>query len=175
MMRKRSRQPRIAVIRHDRFPGDPHLRRNVDALRDAGLAVDVICDREPNLPGVTVLRRLFGHTRQSLPLQADVGVVAMWADFFFPNKLTEYLALGLPVIITDCPAVRLSFDDSAVYYVAVKRPEARAEAILDLYRNPARRASFAAVGHSAYREKMSWDRTKRDYLAVYGVHPSPIC
>ena len=50
MMRKRSRQPRVAVVRHDRFPGDPHLRRNVDALRDAGLAVDIICDREPNLP-----------------------------------------------------------------------------------------------------------------------------
>ena len=89
-MRKRSRQPRVAVVRHDRFPGDPHLRRNVDALRDAGLAVDVICD-------------------------------------------------------------------------------------LDLYRNPARRASLAAMGHSAYREKVSWDRTKRDYLAVYGVFPSQIC
>jgi glycosyltransferase involved in cell wall biosynthesis len=107
-------------------------------------------------------------------LQADVGVVPMWADYFFPNKLTEYLALGLPVIITDCPAVRLYFDDSAVYYVAAKSPEALAEAILDLYRNPARRTSLAAMGHSAYREKVSWDRTKRDYLAVYGVHPSPI-
>jgi glycosyltransferase involved in cell wall biosynthesis len=108
-------------------------------------------------------------------LQADVGVVPMWADYFFPNKLTEYLALGLPVIITDCPAVRRYFDDSAVYYVAAKSPEALAEAILDLYRNPARRASLAAMGHTAYREKVSWDRTKRDYLAVYGVRASPIC
>jgi hypothetical protein len=46
---------------------------------------------------------------------------------------------------------------------------------MDLYRNPARRASLAAMGHSAYREKVSWDRTKRDYLAVYGVHPTQIC
>src|ERR671935_302593 len=72
MMQKRSRQLRIAVVRHDRFPGDPHLRRNVHALRDAGLAVDVICDREPSLPcyersdGVTVLRLLCGHKRHSL-------------------------------------------------------------------------------------------------------------
>jgi hypothetical protein len=31
------------------------------------------------------------------------------------------------------------------------------------------------MGHSAYREKVSWDRTKRNYLAVYGVFPSQIC
>ncbi|HKC75020.1 MAG TPA: hypothetical protein VKF37_12595 [Chloroflexota bacterium] len=90
MMRKRSRQPRVAVVRHDRFPGDPHLRWNVDALREAGLAVNRICD-------------------------------------------------------------------------------------MDLYRNPARRASLAAMGHSAYREKVSWDRTQHNYLAVYGVHPTQIC
>jgi glycosyltransferase involved in cell wall biosynthesis len=98
----------------------------------------------------------------------------MWADYFFPNKLTEYLALGLPVIITDCPAVRRYFDDSAVYYVAAKSPEALAEAIMDLYRNPARRASLAATGQAVYREKVSWDRTKHDYLAVYGAHPAQI-
>jgi glycosyltransferase involved in cell wall biosynthesis len=108
-------------------------------------------------------------------LQADVGVVPMWADYFFPNKLTEYLALGMPVIITDCPAVRRYFDDSAVYYVEAKNPEALAEAIMDLYRNPARRASLAAMGHAVYRNKVCWDRTKRDYLAVYGVHPAQSC
>jgi glycosyltransferase involved in cell wall biosynthesis len=108
-------------------------------------------------------------------LQADVGVVPMWADYFFPNKLTEYLALGLPVIVTDCPAVRRYFDDSAVYYVEAKNPEALAEAIIDLYRNPARRASLAAMGHAVYHKKVCWDRTKHDYLAVYDVHPAQIC
>jgi glycosyltransferase involved in cell wall biosynthesis len=99
----------------------------------------------------------------------------MWADYVFLNKLTEYLALRLPVIITGCPAVRLYFDDCAVYYVEAKSARALAEAIMDLYRNPAGRASLAAMGHTAYREKVSWDRTKRDYLAVYGVHPTPVC
>jgi glycosyltransferase involved in cell wall biosynthesis len=78
----------------------------------------------------------------------------------------------MPVIITDCPAVRRYFDDSAVYYVEAQNPEALAEAIMDLYRNPARRASLAAVGHAAYRKKVCWDRTKHDYLAVYDVHPA---
>jgi hypothetical protein len=87
-MQKRSRQPRVAVVRHDRFPGDPHARRNVHALRDAGLTVDVICDREPTLPcyersdGVTVLREtavLFVRSGRSMTDsgrrrgRADVG------------------------------------------------------------------------------------------------------
>jgi hypothetical protein len=40
---------------------------------------------------------------------------------------------------------------------------------------PSSACQLAAMGHSAYCEKVSWDRTKRDYLAVYGVHPTQIC
>src|SRR5437762_14093635 len=67
-----SRPPRVAIVRHDRFPGEPHLRRSVHALRDAGFDVDVICDHEPGRPrherleGVTVLRLLFQHKRHSV-------------------------------------------------------------------------------------------------------------
>jgi hypothetical protein len=38
---------RVAVVRHDRYPTDPHLLRSVHALRDAGFDVDVICVHEP--------------------------------------------------------------------------------------------------------------------------------
>jgi glycosyltransferase involved in cell wall biosynthesis len=38
---------RICVLRESAFPGDSHLRRNVDALVDAGYEVDVICLCEP--------------------------------------------------------------------------------------------------------------------------------
>jgi len=67
-----ARRPRVAIVRHDLFPGEPHLRRSVHTLRDAGFAVDVFCDREPGRPrrerleGVTVRRMLFQHKRHSV-------------------------------------------------------------------------------------------------------------
>ncbi len=106
--------------------------------------------------------------------QADVGVVPMWADFV-PNKLMEYLALGLPAISSDTPALRLYLDDDALCYVPAKDARALADAIVMLYRDPARRAALAARGHQVFTEHLSWSRTRHDYLAVYGVVPPTGC
>src|SRR2546430_5250138 len=71
-MQMRIPPPRVAVVRHDRYPADPHLRRSVHALRDAGFDVEVICAHEPGRPryersdGVTVLRLLLQHKRVSV-------------------------------------------------------------------------------------------------------------
>jgi glycosyltransferase involved in cell wall biosynthesis len=111
----------------------------------------------------------FDHIAPTL-LTADLAVVPVWAPFV-PNKLMEYLALGLPVITTDWPAVRLYFDDSAVCYVEPKNARALAEAIMALYGDPARRAALASRGHEVYRERYAWERNKHTYLAVYGAGP----
>jgi len=102
--------------------------------------------------------------------QADVGVVPMWADFV-PNKLMEYLALGLPAISSDSPALRLYLDDGALCYVPPKDARALADAIVALYCDPVRRAALAERGHQVFTEHLSWTRTRHDYLAVYGVIP----
>jgi glycosyltransferase involved in cell wall biosynthesis len=111
----------------------------------------------------------FEHLAPTL-LTADLAVVPMWAPFV-PNKLMEYLALELPVITTDWPAMRLYFDDSAVCYVEPKNARALAEAIMALYDDPARRAALASRGHAVYRERYAWERIKHTYLAVYGATP----
>lgn len=42
-----SRTPRVAMVVHAIFPGDPRVRRQSDALMDAGYEVDVIALRQP--------------------------------------------------------------------------------------------------------------------------------
>lgn len=103
--------------------------------------------------------------------QADVGVVPMWADFV-PNKLMEYLALGLPAISSDSPALRLYLDDDALCYVPPKDARALADAIVALYRDPVRRTALAERGHQVFTEHLSWTKTRQEYLAVYDVVPS---
>jgi glycosyltransferase involved in cell wall biosynthesis len=72
---------RIAIVVHAIFPGDPRVRRQSDALLDAGYEVDVIALRQPGEPeeershGVRIVR---------LPInRAFVG---------FAGHLAEYLA-----------------------------------------------------------------------------------
>jgi colanic acid biosynthesis glycosyl transferase WcaI len=102
-------------------------------------------------------------------LDADIGVVPMWADLV-PNKLLEYLMLGIPAITSDCRALRLYLDDSCVVYVPPRDARALAQAIVDLYRDPKRRLSIATNGHEAYQERLSWERSRHDYLSIYGVN-----
>ena len=41
---------RVAIVVHAIFPGDPRIRRQSDALADAGYEVDIICLRQPGEP-----------------------------------------------------------------------------------------------------------------------------
>ena len=41
---------RICILRQNYFPEESHVRKNVDALQEAGFAVDVVCLREPGAP-----------------------------------------------------------------------------------------------------------------------------
>ncbi|HEV3311084.1 MAG TPA: glycosyltransferase family 4 protein, partial [Chloroflexota bacterium] len=71
MPKRTSRNPRVAVVRHGVY-GQPHPRRDIFALRDAGFDVDFICDSEPGKPhiehidGVTVIRMPLRHKRGRL-------------------------------------------------------------------------------------------------------------
>ena len=41
-----------------------------------------------------------------------------------------------------------------------------------IYRDPQRRAALAATGRAVHRAQFARERTKRAYLAVYGVDPA---
>jgi glycosyltransferase involved in cell wall biosynthesis len=41
---------RVAIVVHAIFPGDPRIRRQSDALADAGYEVDILCLRQPGEP-----------------------------------------------------------------------------------------------------------------------------
>lgn len=62
---------RVAVVRHGEY-GQPHPRRDIFALRDAGFEVDFYCDGEQGKPwvervdGVTVIRLPIRHKRGSV-------------------------------------------------------------------------------------------------------------
>lgn len=140
--------------------GDGHYRAHLEEIA-ASLDLRQHVSFLGMLPFAEVAPRL---------LQADVGVVPMWADFV-PNKLMEYLALGLPAISSDSPALRLYLDDDALCYVPPKDSRALADAIVALYRDPVRRAALAERGHRVFTEHLSWTRTRHDYLAVYDVIP----
>jgi glycosyltransferase involved in cell wall biosynthesis/peptidoglycan/xylan/chitin deacetylase (PgdA/CDA1 family) len=136
---------------------EPELRRRVDEL---GLSDGV--DFIGGIP--------FEHVAAKL-LEADLGVVPYWVDGM-PNKLMEYLLLGIPAIVGDWPTMRLYFDDDCVRYVAPRDAQALAGDIRELFENRGLMLNLARTGHRRYMDTLAWRIGKLDYLAIYDEAPS---
>jgi glycosyltransferase involved in cell wall biosynthesis len=83
-----------------------------------------------------------------------------------PVKLFEYLCLGKPTVTTALPAVKAYLDDNSVMYYEPDDEHDLARCILELYKNPEKRAMLAASGSATY-QKYRWSVMKNDYLSIY--------
>jgi glycosyltransferase involved in cell wall biosynthesis len=98
---------------------------------------------------------------------ADLGVVPKRADSFgneaYSTKIMEFMSLGIPVVVSNTRIDRYYFDDSQVRFFESGNPDALAEAMLHLIRQPALRNKMVARA-SEYAASNSWERRKKDYL-----------
>ncbi len=98
--------------------------------------------------------------------RAHIGVAPMIEDVGAPNKIFEYMALGIPSVASDFPGVRDVFDDNCVMYFQPSNEKDLANRILELYHNPEKRASL--VHHSQeFYSNHRWQIMKQEYLKVH--------
>jgi glycosyltransferase involved in cell wall biosynthesis len=97
--------------------------------------------------------------------QADVCVVVTPADANpqMPNKLFEYTALGKACAVPSNPTIKPYYDNNSVAYYAAGDERDLARCIIELYKNPDKRASLAASSSAVY-QKYRWDSMKHEYL-----------
>ena len=96
---------------------------------------------------------------------ADVCVVVTPADTNpqMPNKLFEYSALGKATIVPSTPTIKPYYDDNAVAYYTAGDESDLARCIIELYKNPDKRAGLAASSSATY-QKYRWNNMKYEYL-----------
>jgi glycosyltransferase involved in cell wall biosynthesis len=104
--------------------------------------------------------------------EAQVGVVAVdyAADWlpnkWLPNKILEYLAMGKPVVVSGLEAYKAYVPEEAALYFRPGDERELARCVLELYRDPKRRAAMAARGQAIY-EQIRWSVTKEKYLTIF--------
>lgn len=81
-------------------------------------------------------------------------------------KLTEYLALGLPVVAYDLPENRRTCG-AAARYVRRSDPQELANAIAALWDDEPARLQMSEAGMTRAREVLAWDRQVSALLSVY--------
>jgi glycosyltransferase involved in cell wall biosynthesis len=98
--------------------------------------------------------------------RADAGYVGMLNDLTRPNKLMEYIALGVPVLLARWAAFESYFPADAVYYFGPGNGDELAAAILAIFREPDEARRRVRRAWQLYRT-YGWERQQRIYLGVY--------
>jgi glycosyltransferase involved in cell wall biosynthesis len=100
---------------------------------------------------------------------ADIGVVPKRNDSFggdaFSTKTFEFMALGVPVIVSGTRIDRYYFNDEVVQFFTPEDDKDLADAMLLLIMDKVRWEQLARNG-LAFAEKYSWDKRRYDYLQL---------
>jgi len=94
-----------------------------------------------------------------------VGIVPMLYNQL-PNKLFEYVAMGLPVVVGDVPSIRTAFGPETVEYYRTGDADELADRVLAVYRDPDAARAMAARAQETF-EKYTWDVMKEVYVGIH--------
>jgi glycosyltransferase involved in cell wall biosynthesis len=84
------------------------------------------------------------------------------------NKILEYMAFGLPVVLFDLTEGRRSAGDAALY-ARNDDPEDFAQKILTLLDNESLRKELGARARKRIEDELNWDNEKRALLEAYAT------
>jgi glycosyltransferase involved in cell wall biosynthesis len=117
--------------------------------------------------------RVFIHPRKPLREiaevveSADLGIVPKRKNSFgneaFSTKIFEFMAMGVPVIVSDTLVDRYYFDDSVVRFFRGGDEEDLARCMLDLIQHPEKRQSLVRNA-SVFIDQNDWAVKKQEYL-----------
>jgi glycosyltransferase involved in cell wall biosynthesis len=103
--------------------------------------------------------------------QADLGVVPYlqnpFTDLLYPTKAFEYIAMGVPVIISRTGAIVELFAEVPDLFVDPGDVNQLAQRILELYQNPDRRVQLGDAARRAYAPH-TWERQCQAYQLLMG-------
>lgn len=105
-----------------------------------------------------------------LMAMADLAVVPKRASSSFGNeaastKVQEFMAVGVPVIVSRTRIDSFYFDDSMVRFFESENVDALAETIIDLYAHPEERCRLVE-GANRHIQQNNWDVKQYEYLNV---------
>jgi glycosyltransferase involved in cell wall biosynthesis len=101
--------------------------------------------------------------------EADLGVVPKRADSFgneaYSTKIMEFMAVGVPVVVSSTKVDRHYFDESVVRFFESGDPDSLARNMVELLNNPKLQREMGARA-AQYAERNSWENRKADYLEI---------
>ena len=155
----------------------PDLRLEVYGGGDAVEAAVARADRLGFGDRLTVVSRLSRQDVLEAVSGASVGVVPNLPTrlnrFALSTKLFEYVALGIPAVVSDLETLRMYFGDGEVLFFRAGDEQALARALVEVAVSPEAARGRAAEALRRY-EDYRWERNAERYRAVLdALAPDP--
>ena len=103
--------------------------------------------------------------------ESEVGVSTLKLDVLtnmcFNNKSAEYVAMGLPAIVTRNPVVERHFPEGVVRFFDAGSSDSFEQAVLDLYQSPQLREDMSRRGIE-FSKTANWSTEKTKYTTLIG-------
>ncbi len=98
---------------------------------------------------------------------ADLGVVPKRNDSFggdaFSTKIFEFMALGIPVVVSGTRIDKFYFNDSVVRFFEAENEKDMAKSMLDMIKKSELREQISSRA-LRFIEEYTWDKREREYL-----------
>ena len=172
------------------YPGSLNQHQGLDiAIRAVASARSRVPELEFHIYGSGPEQRFLGDLiielglesvvflRQALPIreiaaimaEADLGVVPKRSDSFgneaFSTKILEFMASGVPVVVSDTKVDRHYFNDTLVTFFPSGDVDRLAAVIVELAESPELRNHFVTNGF-AFVRSCDWESNKAEYLTL---------
>jgi glycosyltransferase involved in cell wall biosynthesis len=140
----------------------PRTRARLEALiAERGLA-DRVC-----LVGAVPYREVTSHLRQAAVGLVPLRSIPRW-QAAIPIKVFEYMACGVPFVVSDMPLLRQFVADvGAGLCVEPQSARAFAEAVDFLLDHPDEACRLGENGRRAFLDEYNWERESRALLDLY--------
>jgi glycosyltransferase involved in cell wall biosynthesis len=106
----------------------------------------------------------------ALIADADVGLIPLrissGTDIMLPTKLLEYVSMGIPCIAPKTGTIARYFDENMVQFFEAENVSSLADAIVELYRKPDRRAAMAREATERFGKIYRWSEHKKLYVQL---------
>lgn len=131
------------------------------------LADDVGCAELVEMTGWQPFEKIFSYIEAS-----DVCLVPHarnpHTDTTIPHKIFQYMMLGKPVVVSDCPPLaRIARDSGAGLVFTHDDPEELANRIIELYTGEELRRGLSRAGREAFEDRYNWDCTSGELIGLY--------
>jgi glycosyltransferase involved in cell wall biosynthesis len=115
---------------------------------------------------ITFLGRISKQETESLRRESILYILNSTYEGLPHTVLTSFYA-GIPVIATDIPGTNeAAIDNQTAVLVPPENPEALAEAIENLMKDPEKQKMLVENGRKLLREKFSWDSHIKNLLTI---------